>query len=124
MGANAVYLRDIGQLADRLAREFASLSYETFAQDTDKIESAVLRLAIMKDGWAWLSNDAREELALVDWRPVTGKWDWQAHRHVGVDAKQLWETVQKLPQLSRKVEELLARGSETFDKRIAFYCQP
>ncbi len=114
MGVNTVYLRDIGQLADRLAREFASLSYETFAEDTGKIESVVLRFAIMKDGWTWLSNDLREELGQIDWRGVTGKWDWQARRHVGVNTEQLWETVQKLPELSRKVEELLARGSEAF----------
>ncbi len=116
MGVNTVYLREIGQLADRLAREFASLSYETFAQDTNRIESAIRRLAIMKDGLTWLSNDLREELAKLNWRAVTGKWDWQAHRHVGVDAEQLWDTVQKLPELSRKVEELLACEPETFQQ--------
>ena len=110
MSAVGVYLYDIGQLADKLTREFADLPYEKFAEDTNKIESAVMRLAIMKEGWAWLPSEIRQELVQIDWCAVTGKWDWQARRHVGIDSKQLWETmVRRLPEMSRKVEELLKR---------------
>ncbi len=104
------YLCDIGQLADKLTKEFATLPYEEFAEDTEKIESAVMRLVIMKEGWTWLPSEIRQELVPIDWRAVTGKWDWQARRHVGIDTKELWETiVWRLPEMSRKVEGLLKR---------------
>jgi len=103
-----IYLCGIGQLADRLAREIATLPYEKFAEDTGKIESAVVRLAVMKEGWTWLPGELQQELTPIDWSAVAGTWDWQARKHVGIDLKQLWETiVWRLPEISRKVEELL-----------------
>ncbi len=101
-------LSDIGQLADRLTREFAALSYEEFAANMEKVESAAMRLAIMKEGWTWLREEMQEELIEIDWSAVTGKWDRQARRRVGIDTKQLWETVvSRLPKMSRIVQELL-----------------
>jgi uncharacterized protein with HEPN domain len=110
MSVAGPYLYDIGQLSDKLTREFAALPYEEFAEDTQKIESAVMRLAIMKEGWTWLPTAIQQELVEIDWHTVTGKWDWKTRRHVGIDSKQLWETiVWRLPEMSRKVEELLKR---------------
>jgi uncharacterized protein with HEPN domain len=110
MSVAGLYLYDIGKLAEKLSNEFGALPYEKFTQDTKKIESAVMRLLIMKEGWIWLPRTIRQELALIDWRAVTGKWDRKAGRHVGFDPKQLWETiVEKLPEVSRKVEDLLKR---------------
>ncbi len=107
------YLHDIGRLAEKLTREFAPLPYEKFVEDTNKVESAVMRLAVMKEGWTWLPSEIRQELVPIDWRAVTGTWDRKAGRHVSIDSKQLWETiVQRLPEMSRKVEELLKRQTE------------
>ena len=103
-----MYLYDIGRLAEKLAREFGALPYEKFAEDANKIESAVMRLRIMKEGWSWLPSKVRQELVPIDWRAVTGRWDPQAGRHVGVGLKHLWETIaRKLPEMRRKVDELL-----------------
>ena len=107
------YLHDIGRLAAKLTREFAPLPYEKFVEDTNKIESAVMRLAVMKGGWTWLSSEIQQELVPIDWRVVTGTWDRKAGRHVGIDSEQLWETlVQRLPEMSRRVEELLKGQTE------------
>ena len=113
MSVAGTYLYDIGQLADKLTKEFATLLYEEFVEDTNKIESAVMRLAVMKEGWAWLPREMQQELVSIDWRAVTGTWDRKAGRHVGIDSKQLWETiVRKLPEMSSKVEELLKTQTE------------
>ena len=113
MSLERLYLHEIGQLADKLTREFSSLSYREFAEDADKIESAVVRLAIIREGWTWLPTDIRRELVQINWHAITGKWDWQAHRHLGVDSKELWETiVLRLPQMGREVEEIMATKSE------------
>ncbi len=112
MRVGGIYLYDIGKLADKLTREFGRLSYEKFAQDAGKIESAIVRLLIMKEGWTWLPRKVRQELVQINWRAVTGRWDWHTGRHVGLDVRQLWETiVQKLPQVRNKVEELLSDRS-------------
>jgi uncharacterized protein with HEPN domain len=113
MSVARLYLYEIWRLAEKLIREFGSLSYEKFAQDANRIESAVMSLVIMREGWSWLPVKMREELVPIEWSAVTGKWNLEAARHVGVDSKQLWETiVQGLPELSRKAEELLKRQIE------------
>ena len=105
-----LFLYDIGMLAGRLASEFGGLPYEKFGQDEKKIQSAVQTLVIMKERWAYVPRDMRRELLPVDWSAVTGKWDRKTGRYVGIDAKEVWETiVHKLPELSKKAEEILKR---------------
>ena len=83
MGVAGLYLYDIGRLAEKLAREFGALPYEKFAEDANKIESAVMRFWIMKERWSWLPSKMRQELVPIDWRTVTGRWDPQAGRPRG-----------------------------------------
>ncbi|HVN22866.1 MAG TPA: hypothetical protein VMT71_02765 [Syntrophorhabdales bacterium] len=110
MDTTGMYLCGIGQLADKLAKEIAAVPYEKFAEDTEKIESVLVRLAIMKEGWTWLPGEIQQELTAIDWSAVAGKWDWQSRKHVDIDVRQLWETIMwKLPEMSRKVGELLRR---------------
>jgi uncharacterized protein with HEPN domain len=112
MSVAGLYLYDIGKLAEKLSKEFDSLPYEKFAEDAEKVESAVGRLVIMKERWDWLPRRGQEQLTPIDWPAVTGRWDRQAGRHAGIDTKQLWETIkQKLPEVSSKVEELLKSQS-------------
>jgi uncharacterized protein with HEPN domain len=112
MSVAGLYIYDIGKLAEKLNKEFGSLPYEKFSEDTEKIESSARRLVIMKERWTWLPGQVRQQLTQIDWPAVTGTWDRQAGRHVGIDTKQLWETiVQKLPEVSRKTQELLQSQS-------------
>ena len=104
----AWYLHDIGRLAKIVSREFGALPYERFANDAKKIESAAMKLMIMKEGWAWLPRKIRQELVPIDWRAIIGKWDRDSGRRVGINPKKLWDTiVQRLPEMSRSVEEAL-----------------
>ena len=106
--ANGSYLHDVGRLAEKLVKDFGALTYENFAEDSRKVESAVMRVLMMKEGCALLPNRIRRELAPIDWRAITGKWDGNAGCHVGFDRKQLWETiVQTLPGIGEKIQELL-----------------
>ncbi len=106
------YLYDIRILAEKLVKEFGTLPYEKFVGDRKKLESAIMRLRIMKEGLASLPNRIQRELAPIDWRAVTGRWNQEAHCHVGFDPKKLWETiVQKLPEIGSKAEELLKSQS-------------
>ena len=105
-----LFLYDIAKLAGRLAMEFGGLPYEKFGEDQKKIESAVRTLVIMKERWAYMPRGMREALVPIDWDAITGTWDRQAGRHVGIDPKEVWETIaHKFPELSKKAEELLKR---------------
>ncbi len=108
MSLAGLYLYDIGKLTEQLIKEFDAVPYEKFAADNERIESAVRRLVIMRERWSWLRPNVKRELVPIDWRAVTGTWDRKAARFEGVDSKKLWETiVQKLPEMNKKVEELL-----------------
>jgi uncharacterized protein with HEPN domain len=110
MSVAGLYLNDIGKLAERLIGEFGALPYDKFADDEKKVESAVRRLVIMEERWAWLWPKVRQRLTPIDWRAVTGTWDRKTGRHVGIDSKKLWDTiVQKLPEISKEARELLKR---------------
>ena len=112
MSVAGLYLYDIGKLAEKLSKEFGSLPYDKFAEDTETIESVAGRLVVMEERWNWLPPRVRQQLPPIDWRAATGTWDRKAGRHLGIDSKQLWETiVQKLPEMSRKTEELLKSQS-------------
>ncbi len=102
------YLHDIKRLAEKLTREFGTLPYEQFAANARKVESAVMGLVIMKEGWTWLPTNAQRQLASIDWDALIGKWDRRGGRHVGVDVRKLWETiVHRLPAVSKQIEGLL-----------------
>jgi len=104
-------LHDVRRLAEKLFREFGFLPFEQFAEDRRKVESAVMGLLVLKEGWVWLQDEVRGMLLPIDWQAITGRWDRKTGRHVGVDDKVLWETiVEKLPDMSRKAEELLKKG--------------
>jgi uncharacterized protein with HEPN domain len=105
-----LYLYDIGKLAENLSGEFSSLSFEKFSEDTKKVESAARRFTIMRERWKLLTGEQQNELGPIDWSAVTGKWDREGGKHVGIDSKVLWETiVNKLPGMGEKVEELLKK---------------
>jgi len=40
--ANGSYLHDVGRLAEKLVKDFGALTYEKFAEDSRKVESAVM----------------------------------------------------------------------------------
>ena len=108
MSLAGLYLYDIGKLAEALVGELGTVPYDKFAGDNAKTDSAVRRLTIMRERWSWLRPQVKKELPAIDWRAVTGAWNREAGRYDGVDVKQLWETiVQKLPEINKKVEELL-----------------
>ncbi len=105
-------LEDMSRLAEQLSREFYSLSYDAFAHDETRVESAVMRLLVLREGWSWLPDRIRQRLIPIDWLAVTGKWDEQKARRVGIDSGKLWSTiVNELPQMSRQIEEVC--GSKT-----------
>ncbi len=112
MSVAGLYLYDIGKLAEKLTQEFGSLPYEKFTEGTEKIESAVRRLVIMKERRDWLPRRVQEQFTSIDWPAVIGTWDRNTSRHLGVESRKLWETIkQKLPEISRKTEELLKSQS-------------
>ena len=112
MSVAGFYRYDSGKRAGMLYQEFGSSPRDKLAEDSEKTESAVRRLVIMKERWDRLPRTIRVQLAPIEWPAVTGTWERNAGRHVGVDTKELWETViEKLPEMSRKTEELLKSQS-------------
>ncbi|HEY3275580.1 MAG TPA: hypothetical protein VGJ94_03085 [Syntrophorhabdaceae bacterium] len=110
MRAEKLYLYDINKLIGTLTGEFGGLPYEKFTADPKTLKSAVERLLIMKERWAWLPAQVRRELGPLDWNALTGTWNRSTGAFDGVDAKQVWETIaQTLPQWNGKVEEFLNR---------------
>jgi len=108
MNVAELFFYDVDKLAKKLSGEFGSLSCDRFTEGTGNIESAILGFLVMKEGWTSLPVAMQQELLPIDWHAVTGRWNPQERRHVGFDARKLWETkVQKLPELGKMTQEPL-----------------
>jgi|SRR5271157_6094628 len=108
MNVAELLLYDIDKVAKKLSDEFGSLSYDTFVEDTSTIESAILGFLVMHEGWISLPDTMQQELLPIDFHAVTGRWDPQRRRHVGLDPRKLRETiVHKLPEVRELMHELL-----------------
>ncbi len=78
------------------------------------IQDAVIRnLEIIGEPVKKLSPDLRKRRPKVPWSRIAGMRDVLIHDYFGVDLKTVWDVVEnRLPELLRHVEELLAKDSK------------
>lgn len=113
-----LYLYDIVEAADAIARFVARSSRSEFAND-DLTSSAVLqKLSIIGEAAARLSEGFRASKANVPWREIIAFRNIAVHAYFAVDWEMVWRTAtDDAPALREAVAEILKQEfPETFQR--------
>jgi uncharacterized protein with HEPN domain len=109
MRTEALYLDDILDAADAIARFLDDIEKETFLGD-DLYQSAVLqKLIVIGEAASRLSADFRSHHAEIEWPDVIGLRNIAVHQYFGVNWEVVWDTaIQGVPILREQVAAILA----------------
>jgi uncharacterized protein with HEPN domain len=101
-------LLDILLAARRILAFAESFSYEQYEAD-ESIQSAVsYQLLIIGEAAGAISQATKSQLSHIPWRQIVGLRNILAHEYFRVDARIIWNIVQKdLPSLIRQIEPLV-----------------
>ena len=113
-----LYLYDIVEAADAIARFIARSSSSEFADD-DLTSSAVLqKLSVIGEAAARLSEDFRARKADVPWREIIAFRNIAVYAYFAVDWQMVWRTAtEDAPALRAAIAELLKQDfPETFSR--------
>jgi uncharacterized protein with HEPN domain len=109
-----LYLHDIVEACDRVARYTAGYTLESFALDSRTVDAVVRNLEILGEAAKRVPGPLRAQAASVPWRQMAGLRDVVAHAYFGVDLNIVWDVATNhLPRVREDVAELLrhaARG--------------
>ena len=107
-----LYLNDIVEAADDIARFISGLAPEDF-QNSDLVRSAVVqKLPVIGEAVARLSNEIKERNPQVEWAQITGFRNVLIHAYFGIDWDIVWQAAKdKCPILRELVAEILAAES-------------
>lgn len=105
-----VYVEDILDAADKIARYLSDVDRERFEADT-LIQDAVIRnLEIVGEAAKHLDDRARAAIPGVEWRKIAGMRDILAHDYFGISVGIVWDAATaKIPELAAAVRASLAK---------------
>ncbi|MDW8326367.1 MAG: DUF86 domain-containing protein [Anaerolineales bacterium] len=109
MRTEALYLDDILDAADAIARFLRDIEKETFLSD-DLYQSAVLqKLTVIGEAASRLSEDFRNRHSEIRWRGIIGLRNVAVHRYFGINWDNIWHTAtQEVPLLREQIAAILA----------------
>jgi len=109
MRTEALYLDDILDAADAIARFLRAIEKETFLSD-ELYQSAVLqKLAVIGEAASRLSAEFRGRHGEIEWRDIIGLRNLAVHQYFGINWEIVWDTaVQGVPVLREQIAAILA----------------
>lgn len=118
MRPETLYLTDIVEAADAIARFLAGLERESFLDDELRQSAVLQKLIVIGEAAARLPADFRSQHTEVKWTTVAGLRNIAVHEYFSVNWDIIWFTAtQDVPALREQVTGLLAEdhpgGSES-----------
>jgi uncharacterized protein with HEPN domain len=112
MRREILYLTDIIEAADHIARCTESIHFEQF-QASELVRSAVVqKLAVIGEAAARVSPVIREQDPDVPWAQIIAFRNILVHAYFGIDWEEVWRVAtNRCPVLRRQVARILARES-------------
>jgi uncharacterized protein with HEPN domain len=109
MRTEALYLDDIIEAADGIARFLKDLEKEAFLGD-ELHQSAVLqKLIVIGEAASRLSAEFRTRHAEIEWPDIVGLRNIAVHQYFGVSWETVWNTaMQDVPGLRERIAAILA----------------
>lgn len=107
---DALFLKDMSQACDRIARFTAGVSREQFLADERTYHAVLRNLEIIGEAAKHISENMREKFPAVEWRKITAFRDIVAHEYFGIDENILWDVVaNKVPVLREQLKDFSER---------------
>ncbi len=109
MRTEALYLDDIFDAADAIARFLRAVEKEAFLSD-ELYQSAVLqKLVVIGEAASRLSAEFRDRHADIEWLDVIGLRNIAVHEYFGINWEVVWDTAtQGVPILRGQIAAILA----------------
>ena len=108
MRPERLYLSDIVEAADAIARFLTDISEDAFMKDELRQSAVLLQLIVIREAAARLSEEFKKQHPEIPWRDIVAFRNIAVHKYFAVDWKIVWETAtREVPELRRQIVSLL-----------------
>jgi uncharacterized protein with HEPN domain len=120
MRRDELYLNDIIEAVEYIARFVGGLDFEGFLE-SELVRSAVVqKLAVIGEAAARISEELRCRHPQIPWPQIVAFRNILVHAYFGIDWNEVWKAVQvDCPALREQVAEILATESNGSGKEPA-----
>ena len=102
------YLRDILEHAEKAERFTASVDFEGFCANEEKVLAVIRTLEVIGEAARHVSDPLRQRYPDVPWRQMAGMRDVLIHGYFGVNPLVVWKTVKDdVPPMRQAVARML-----------------
>jgi uncharacterized protein with HEPN domain len=109
MRTEALYLDDILDAADSIARFLNGLEKENFLGDELRQSAVLQKLIVIGEAASRLSTDFRARHATIVWPDIVGLRNIAVHQYFGVSWETVWNTATlDVPALREQIAAILA----------------
>jgi uncharacterized protein with HEPN domain len=109
MRTEALYLDDIIDAADGIARFLINLEKEAFLGDELRQSAVLQKLLVIGEAASRLSAEFRIRHADIEWPDIVGLRNIAVHQYFGVSWETVWNTAtQDVPGLRERIAAILA----------------
>jgi uncharacterized protein with HEPN domain len=109
MRPEKLYLTDIVDAADAIARFVAGIRYDDFVRDELRQSAVLQKLIVIGEAAARLSPDFQASHPAVEWADIVGFRNIAVHEYFAVNWSIVWVTVtEDVPFLQNQVARIVA----------------
>jgi uncharacterized protein with HEPN domain len=109
MRTEALYLDDIVDAADSIARFLNDLEKENFLGDELRQSAVLQKLIVIGEAASRLSAEFRTRHTEIEWPDIVGLRNIAVHEYFGVSWETVWNTaMQDVPFLRERIAAILA----------------
>ncbi len=113
MRPEKLYLSDIIEAADAIARFLSGVGEDSFMRDELRQSAVLQKLIVIGEAAERLPKEFKERYSEIPWRDIAAFRNIAVHQYFAVDWSIVWETAtQEVPELRRKIALLLERLEE------------
>lgn len=109
MRREALFLADIVEAADAIARSLDDRTYDDFLADDDVRASTLYRLVVIGEAARMLPPVLKDRYPALPWHSIVGFRNRAVHAYFGMDWEIVWDTATAaIPVLRQQVAAIIA----------------